>query len=134
MPPLINPYYEDLSDEERDVLELFAQALLIPTRDGRGKRESGKKVNWKVDPTHKAAAERHRDRYWSGERYDADHDGHAGTAIAWRWLAVALQEGVTREHRKGEGLGQDRVNGIVDPENHTQAAFASSTGNAGTRH
>ena len=82
---------EELTDEQREIIETFVDMLLLPTLDGGNKRARGTKVSWKTDPTHVAAAFRHLDP--SRETFDSDSRAHKYVHAAWRLLAAAYQQG-----------------------------------------
>lgn len=92
---------EDLEPEQQEILEMFLEALMGPTLDGRDKRLNHGKVHWKVDTDHAAAAERHRAARESGETYDPDSGYHHRIHEAWRNLAAAWQEGITQDKGRG---------------------------------
>lgn len=81
------------SAEQNEILGTFLDLLEGATADGAGKRASGQKVLWKIDPGHEAAMLRHLAR-WSqeGETADADSGCHPLVHVAWRALAIAWQE------------------------------------------
>jgi hypothetical protein len=78
--------------EQHEIEGAFSDLLRSATADGGRKRAAGLKVNWKIDPSHPAAIDRHLDRWKAGERYDHDSGTHALVHVAWRCLAQAYQE------------------------------------------
>lgn len=85
-----------LTLEQREILAIFTEMLRGPTADGGVKRAAGEKPHWKLDYSHEDAAERHRRRKLDGDIYDEDSGYHAYIHAAWRYLAVAYQEGWRR--------------------------------------
>jgi hypothetical protein len=92
-----------LTHEQREILAIFTEMLRGPTADGGVKRAAGTKAHWKEDPTHEDAAFRHMDRKLAGDIYDEDSGYHAYVHTAWRFLAVAYQEGWRRPKEGGDG-------------------------------
>lgn len=77
------------TDEQNEILGIFAQMLAGPLGDGGAKRARGEKPNWKVDPSHDAKARKHLDYV---ERYDHESGCHKYTHAACRLLMQAYQE------------------------------------------
>lgn len=77
------------TDEQNEILGIFAQMLAGPLGDGGAKRARGEKPNWKVDPSHEAKARKHLDYE---ERYDHESGCHKYTHAACRLLMQAYQE------------------------------------------
>ena len=90
-----------LTAEQREILALFTEMLRLPTADGGKKRAAGTKPHWKSDDSHEDAAWRHARRKLDGDVYDEDSGAHAYIHAAWRFLAVAYQEGALRPKEKG---------------------------------
>jgi len=80
------------SEEQQGVLLDFATLLAYASRDGGHKRAAGSKPSWKVDPSHLPAVFSHLNKYFHGERVDADSGAHPLVHLAWRALAIAWQE------------------------------------------
>lgn len=78
------------TNEQNEILGIFANMLALPTGDGGNKRARGEKPSWKKDGSHLRAAYRHLDP--SRDRYDEDSGTHKYVHAAWRLLAVAYQE------------------------------------------
>lgn len=78
--------------EQDDLMKLFIDLLWAVTKDGASKRRAGAKVSWKVDPAHLAGIFSHMDEYFHGRLVDKDSGQHPGVHLAWRWLAIALQD------------------------------------------
>jgi hypothetical protein len=81
-----------VNDEQEFILDVFADLLAGPTRDGGRKRAAGTKVIWTEDPDHEDAMYRHLARYERGELDDTDSGCHPLVHVAWRALALAWQQ------------------------------------------
>lgn len=80
------------SMEQAEVLREFGKMLAQTSRDGGAKRRAGTKPSWKVDPSHLPAVFSHINKWFHGERSDADSGQHPFVHAAWRLLAIAWQE------------------------------------------
>ncbi len=78
--------------EQDELIEVFSALLRLPTEDGGRKRAAGTKVPWRVDPGHEEAFYRHLARAESGEERDPDSGASPWVHIAWRALALAVQQ------------------------------------------
>lgn len=82
-----------MTDEQAEILGWFTHLLTAATADGGKKRAAGKKVSWKVDKGHEAAMFRHLARWKSDPNgRDEDSGAHHLVAVAWRALAIVVQE------------------------------------------
>ena len=82
----------DWSNERADVLARFAEELAKATGDGSKKRQAGTKPPWYEDDSHEAAVFSHLTKWKRGELIDPDSGAHPLVHLAWRALAIALQE------------------------------------------
>ena len=105
---------DELLREQAELLQIFTRMLQMPTQDGGNKRARGEKPNWRIDSSHLAAAERHRLKRLSGERYDRDSGAHHAIHEAWRLLAVAWQEGPTKEESEVKSKPRGKKTEDVD--------------------
>jgi hypothetical protein len=78
--------------EMAEVNRLFAELLALPTHDGGAKRAAGTKVNWRFDRTHEAALFSHLNAWKHGILHDKDSGAHPLVHLAWRALALAVQD------------------------------------------
>jgi hypothetical protein len=79
-------------EEQLFILDVFAEMLSKPTRDGGRKRAAGTKIPLTEDPDHEDAMYRHLGRYERGEWVDEDSGAHPLVHVAWRALALAYQQ------------------------------------------
>lgn len=87
--------------EQDEIIEAFIELLTAATQDGAKKRIAGKKVGWKIDPSHLAAKRRHDARYeLDPTGRDEDSGAHHLVASAWRSLAIAWQDTHPEERRQ----------------------------------
>jgi hypothetical protein len=88
---------KDQWQQEREmVLAVFYCLLCGATGDGSQKRKSGEKPPWYKDDSHEAAIFSHLNKWKHGERVDPDSLEHPLVHAAWRCLAIAYQEGVSK--------------------------------------
>ncbi len=80
------------TEEQRELIAIFAEMLWAPTGDGGDKRGRGEKPSWKIDPSHEAAIFSHLNKWKHGEKVDSDSGAHPLVHLAWRALAIAWQE------------------------------------------
>lgn len=80
------------TEEQRELLQLFIEALNDVSKDGGKKRANGSKPSWKVDGSHEGAVFSHLTKWKRGERVDPVSGQHTLVHAAWRLLAIAMQE------------------------------------------
>lgn len=78
--------------EAEAVIEEFTRMLRQVTGDGAKKRAAGTKPPWWRDESHLPAVFSHLNKWYHGERVDADSGQHPLVHAAWRLLAIAYQE------------------------------------------
>lgn len=106
---------ENITEEQKEVLEVFAQLLVYVTSDGGAKRAKGEKPSWKVDTSHWAAMFSHINKRMHGEKIDPDSGTHTFVHLAWRALAIAWQE---LEAMK-QGVSAPPI--VMEPKNNTRS-------------
>lgn len=94
--------FQDMTDEQKEILDEFLLMLAIPTRDGRKKREAGLKPKWDVDDSHWEHYKNHIRAYQDGRLEDPDSGAHPLVHAAWRLLAIAYQQGPRKILRETE--------------------------------
>jgi len=80
------------SNEQRIVIDTFANMLDAATKDGGRKRAAGIKPPWWEDQSHEAAIYSHLNKWKHGEKADKDSGAHPLVHLAWRALAIAYIE------------------------------------------
>lgn len=78
--------------EQDVILAEFMAQLKLATKDGGAKRARGEKPPWWRDRGHIAAIYSHWAKWLRGELVDNDSGAHPLVHLAWRALAVAVQE------------------------------------------
>lgn len=79
-------------DEQELIYRIFADQLLMVTKDGGRKRNAGKIIYpWWKDPNHLWKVFQHLKRYFRGETADKDSGAHPLVHVAWRCLCIAYQ-------------------------------------------
>ena len=79
-------------NEQLVLAEMFAMALRSCTVDGGEKRRAGTKPPWWRDPSHEAAIFSHLNAWKHGVLQDPDSGAHPLFHLAWRALALGIQE------------------------------------------
>jgi len=80
------------SNEQRIVIDTFANMLDAVTKDGGRKRAARIKPPWWEDMSHEPAMFSHLNKWKHGEMVDKDSGAHPLVHLAWRALAIAYQE------------------------------------------
>ena len=80
------------TEEQRELLQIFATMLNGVSKDGGKKRAAGTKKSWKIDTSHEAAIFSHLNKWKHGEYFDPDSGQHPLVHLAWRALAIAYQQ------------------------------------------
>lgn len=83
------------TQEQAELIQMFAIELDKASGDGGKKRAAGTKPSWKVDTEHEGAVFSHIMKWkrpHKHEKIDPESGTHTLTHAAWRLLAIALQE------------------------------------------